>query len=145
MDIWGTAWWATAVAAVLGAALLIRGWRGRRVGTDPHCRKCGYNLTGITSERCPECGTPHLDNPVLGQFRRRYRLVLAGLLILLPSTGMLIRVEIQWARSVEDWYRYKPTFLVLRDAKAAYDLATPPAFWEASSNTPPQSRPLRAM
>lgn len=20
------------------------------------CRKCGYNLTGLTSDRCPECG-----------------------------------------------------------------------------------------
>ncbi len=22
-----------------------------------HCRDCGYNLTGLTSSRCPECGT----------------------------------------------------------------------------------------
>jgi hypothetical protein len=21
-----------------------------------HCRDCGYNLTGLTSDRCPECG-----------------------------------------------------------------------------------------
>ncbi len=21
-----------------------------------HCYDCGYNLTGLTSERCPECG-----------------------------------------------------------------------------------------
>jgi len=21
-----------------------------------HCRECGYNLTGLTSPRCPECG-----------------------------------------------------------------------------------------
>ncbi len=24
----------------------------------PACIACGYNLTGNTSERCPECGTP---------------------------------------------------------------------------------------
>jgi hypothetical protein len=24
---------------------------------SPHCRTCGYNLTGLTSNRCPECGT----------------------------------------------------------------------------------------
>ena len=23
-----------------------------------HCQKCGYNLTGNVSGRCPECGTP---------------------------------------------------------------------------------------
>ena len=22
-----------------------------------HCRRCGYNLTGLTEARCPECGT----------------------------------------------------------------------------------------
>lgn len=22
-----------------------------------HCKECGYNLTGLTSSRCPECGT----------------------------------------------------------------------------------------
>ena len=22
-----------------------------------HCRRCGYNLTGLTEPRCPECGT----------------------------------------------------------------------------------------
>ena len=26
---------------------------------DPlHCGKCGYNLTGLTEPRCPECGEP---------------------------------------------------------------------------------------
>jgi len=24
----------------------------------PRCAKCGYNLTGLTENRCPECGTP---------------------------------------------------------------------------------------
>ena len=23
-----------------------------------HCRRCGYNLTGLTEARCPECGQP---------------------------------------------------------------------------------------
>ncbi len=25
-------------------------------GTDPHCLMCGYNLTGLSSPVCPECG-----------------------------------------------------------------------------------------
>ncbi len=24
----------------------------------PRCLKCGYDLTGLTSDRCPECGYP---------------------------------------------------------------------------------------
>jgi hypothetical protein len=31
--------------------------RDRRIPPG-HCRKCGYNLTGNVSGRCPECGTP---------------------------------------------------------------------------------------
>ena len=25
-------------------------------GMDLHCTQCGYNLTGLTDRRCPECG-----------------------------------------------------------------------------------------
>jgi hypothetical protein len=30
----------------------------RRPFPPGRCRKCGYNLTGNVSGRCPECGTP---------------------------------------------------------------------------------------
>lgn len=33
-------------------------WRHSRRRGPNDCRKCGYNLTGNTSGRCPECGTP---------------------------------------------------------------------------------------
>ena len=32
-------------------------WRDRRRFPPGHCRRCGYNLTGNVSGRCPECGT----------------------------------------------------------------------------------------
>jgi hypothetical protein len=48
--------------ALFGAASLyalaahpFRRWRRRRRGL---CLRCGYNLTGNVSGRCPECGTP---------------------------------------------------------------------------------------
>ena len=40
--------------AVLIPTLLL--WRLDRRPLPGHCR-CGYNLTGLTSGRCPECGT----------------------------------------------------------------------------------------
>ena len=41
---------------LLGSALLFRWFRPARRGETPHCRRCDYNLTGIDSTNCPECG-----------------------------------------------------------------------------------------
>jgi hypothetical protein len=48
--------WMLLVLAALPTAFLW--WRDRRSIPPGHCRKCGYNLTGNVSGRCPECGTP---------------------------------------------------------------------------------------
>ncbi len=46
--------WIPFAATALPACLL---WRlDRRRYPKGHCRKCGYNLTGNVSGRCPECG-----------------------------------------------------------------------------------------
>ena len=44
---------AGAVAADLPTIIL---WRRDRRPPEGHCQTCGYNLTGNTSGRCPECG-----------------------------------------------------------------------------------------
>jgi len=36
----------------------VRGWRAAREAA-PACPKCGYNLSGLTHCRCPECGTEY--------------------------------------------------------------------------------------
>ena len=33
----------------------VRGWRAAR-DVPPTCPDCGYNLSGLTQCRCPECG-----------------------------------------------------------------------------------------
>ncbi len=33
-------------------------WLDRRRIRPTHCQRCGYDLTGNVSGRCPECGTP---------------------------------------------------------------------------------------
>jgi hypothetical protein len=60
--VWFPNWIDAALLALVltGAVLLVIGLRGRREGRDPHCRRCGYNLTGLDraapDARCPECG-----------------------------------------------------------------------------------------
>lgn len=41
----------------VGLAYAVARWLHRRRCPPGHCQKCGYNLTGNVSGRCPECGT----------------------------------------------------------------------------------------
>lgn len=44
---------------VLGLMVLVIGLRGRRVGVEPRCRGCGFDLRGLAvgaGRACPECG-----------------------------------------------------------------------------------------
>jgi hypothetical protein len=42
----------------LGTALLACRWIFPQWRPPGHCQRCGYDLTGNVSGRCPECGTP---------------------------------------------------------------------------------------
>jgi hypothetical protein len=54
---------------------LLRWWRASRtprLAGQPHCRRCGYCLTGLTEDRCPECGTPPSKRrPIIGRSLKR--------------------------------------------------------------------------
>ena len=98
----------------IGIALLVRGIRGRRRGDTPHCGKCEYNLTGLDSGRCPECGADL--NPlriVRGERHRRpASIVVGGLLLalaLLPAVPAVRQIK---------WYQYAPTAWVMRDMRS---------------------------
>ncbi len=120
----------TAAISLTGLVLLIRGFYGQVVYHDPLCRKCRYNLTGLTSERCPECGSLVAKvGVVMGRRRRRRRLIVAGLVLLMPSAAILIGAQTQWARSV-NWYQKLPTWWVLHDAESATENRALRAFEE---------------
>ena len=42
--------------AVIGVPTILA-WRRDRPFPPGHCQRCGYDLTGNVSGRCPECGT----------------------------------------------------------------------------------------
>lgn len=44
------------VAGLIWRDGFCRGWRAARTAS-PTCPKCGYDLSGLTQSRCPECGT----------------------------------------------------------------------------------------
>lgn len=94
-----------------GSWLLRRGFRPRRVGSMPHCAKCNYNLTGISSEHCPECGSIlSAETVVHGEpTRARLRLVLGGA-ILIPAAALLAL-----ALYSVDWYQFRPSRWLISD------------------------------
>lgn len=109
-------WLLLGVACVLlGLVLLDRGFRRSRRGTAPHCRKCGYNLTGLPSNRCPECGTVvTAKTVVLGERRRRLALILPGLVACALASGPFY----QFGHDV-DWYQLRPTPWVASDLQSS--------------------------
>jgi len=76
---------------VIGIILVFRGLRGTPEFSEPHCRRCDYDVRALdwTSETriCPECGSD-LTRPGavrFGHYRRRPRLIWSGVgLCLLP-------------------------------------------------------------
>jgi predicted RNA-binding Zn-ribbon protein involved in translation (DUF1610 family) len=57
----------------------------------PRCAKCGYNLTGLTENRCPECGTA-FDLEAMSRcalHRNRDRFAILFQLFTIPSLAFL--------------------------------------------------------
>lgn len=53
------------LALVIAVPTLFLWWCGRRFPAG-HCRSCGYDLTGNTSGKCPECGCPFVGEDATG-------------------------------------------------------------------------------
>jgi len=90
------------------------------MGSTPHCRKCGYNLTGNTSGCCPECGLiltgPDAATYTLRNHRRRCRRRL-GLSLLLLVAGVLMATVGPSIRKF-NWYRIQPTTWIIGSVDA---------------------------
>ncbi|MDB5323687.1 MAG: hypothetical protein JWN40_5318 [Phycisphaerales bacterium] len=113
--------WITAVVgsmAIVGLWLLKRGRWPRRRGNGRFCRRCEYDLSGLTSARCPECGTELSErNVATGERRRRAGLALTGAMLLIISLAGLGTVWWGPLKQV-DWYRYKLSRWVAADLRS---------------------------
>jgi hypothetical protein len=118
-----------ALLIILGSLSLHAG-RLRRVGADPHCRKCNYLLHGIPSERCPECGSTLSRAAIVhGEPQRSWRPFLAGWLALLLAGTLIFTGTISRIQNI-DWYHYLPTYFVLRDLNSNRPIAVQTAWAE---------------
>jgi hypothetical protein len=115
----------TSLLLLASFILLFVGWRGRVVGTQPVCRKCGFDLTGRpeTSTACPECGTD-LGKPTairVGHHYRRRGLLGTGAFLLLIGGFAAAVVGTTVARDA-DFNRYKPLWLLRWDVGSSDDI-----------------------
>ncbi len=118
--------WSIAVAATLaGLALLVLGVRGRRFDDHPVCRRCRFDLVGVETSRCPECGRDLAERKAvrIGNRRRRPAFIACGaLLSLISLTGVGI---LGWAAATNhNWLRSQPEwmlFMRLNDARGETD------------------------
>lgn len=100
---------------VFAAVALRRAVRGHRVGDELRCRACEYNLTGLQSTECPECGATvqdDLGNPIAvvkGSLQRSSIRITLGVVALLVVGGILLTNVGQLGSS---WLRVAPTFWV---------------------------------
>jgi hypothetical protein len=117
-----TGGWVFALAAALlvfGVVLLLRSWWPGRSGLTRHCRRCGYNVDAIQSERCPECGSPLTPTGVVqGQRHRRPRVALLSMVFLVIGLAIgAMLAEHRWLGKI-DWYYYRPFSWLLRDVNS---------------------------
>jgi hypothetical protein len=94
------------ILAVVGFVLRRR--EENDVQAGPRCGACGYNLTGCTSNRCPECGRLFIEAGVFvrpaASARRKWPLVLAagslGVLFLSAGLSMTLWLRAERAAAV---------------------------------------------
>ena len=107
------------VATLVGALVAWLGWRGRRVGDHPICRRCGFDLFGLPQgvTNCSECGAD-LSAPSavrVGHRRKRGRVLAAGVLLVLLAGSLTALLGIARWGDVEI-NAYKPVWLLAREA-----------------------------
>ncbi len=107
-----------ALAGLAGLVVVLLGLRGRREGQEPHCRKCAYDLTGLVSNRCPECGSYLTARSVIrGMPHRRWPLLVCGGVPVVLCAWLLGGLAYAHVRMV-NLYRYLPSGRLIADSEA---------------------------
>lgn len=120
---WIPALLVAAALTFLGVFLLVRSLWGLRHDQEPRCSGCGYNLTALSSEQCPECGAPlRHATVVFGRRRRHPAGAIASALLLALGLTLGGYVAYSGLRN-GNWNRYSPFILVLSNARSGSAVA----------------------
>lgn len=109
--------WAVAGMAVVGLILCILGFRGRRVGDHPVCRRCNFDLSGRPAADagaptpCPECGADlTVGKAIATGTHRRCPIIAAVGAVLFMVSGVVIAAHVTSPTALN---AYKPISLLV--------------------------------
>jgi hypothetical protein len=113
-----------------GFILLRRGWWPQRVGDEAVCAACDYRLTGINSERCPECGAVLTDKAIAHGVRdRRSEIAWAGIGLMLLSLATFVPLVMVWIGAI-NWIEWEPASWLVSDLRSSSSFTSNRAFVE---------------
>ncbi|MBO6513117.1 MAG: hypothetical protein JJ974_04045 [Phycisphaerales bacterium] len=103
-----------AAVIMLSAAMLLirRGFKGRLVSTEPHCRNCKHNLSTLELDDptpCPTCGIIlRTSTPAIEQGRRKARkpIIATGLLLLILAISCASWIKVRTLPAVQSFDIY---------------------------------------
>lgn len=107
----------TLTVAMLGVWIVWKNLRRPRLDA-PHCPRCRYNLTGVKSTSCPECGCACDDRDVLWRGRRRWVLATLGVIVMLTLPVHVVQNRVRqfgWSY----YLRLQPMYTLLPRYRAA--------------------------
>ena len=113
VNVWETIvyYWPEATAIVLGLIFLrflIRVARKRHEPGEEYCRRCDYNLRGLPSPQCPECGTQLTpENRIPGRRRWPRVIVVCGLLVFVVAGYGFAAMRLPRQGSVSQWIEWR--------------------------------------
>lgn len=86
-------WLIAMIIFSLGLSVFLLGWSGRLISRGPHCRACGYALTGCSHiTRCTKCGKNFIGahHPYTWSKRQRRRIpLIAGSMLSVTAFAWL--------------------------------------------------------
>ncbi len=107
---WYWPWYAAPLFLITGV-FLGRQWRRwqkqRRIDDrEPRCASCGYQLTALTSDRCPECGaSTHARNRVIGKPHVRRLVGVTGLWFVMAAISFTLYYQ-SGPLLARDWFNW---------------------------------------